>query len=97
MSLEMTLMEGAEAKNCTDGAGAVTPDPGKSLGVQLVLSFAIGISAFLLFCVCCPLLDRANITDFASCSRTMVVLNTNPAPVSAPTMACSLCCEETSP
>lgn len=33
----------------------IAPDTGKSLEVQLVLSLVIGVSAFLVFCVCLSL------------------------------------------
>jgi hypothetical protein len=55
MSLEMILMEGEEKrKGKCSGDDAVKPDLEKSLEVQFVLSLAIGVSAFFLFCVCPP-------------------------------------------
>ena len=55
MSLEMNLIMGDESDkgNCS-GNAAVKPDLGKNAEVQFVLSLAIGVSAFLLFCVCLP-------------------------------------------
>ncbi|EKJ75528.1 hypothetical protein FPSE_04303 [Fusarium pseudograminearum CS3096] len=55
MSLEMIMMEVDEQgkRNCS-GDAAVKPDTGKKLEVQLVLSLAIGISAFFLFCFLRP-------------------------------------------
>lgn len=56
MSLEMKLIMGdkSDEKNCS-GNAAVRPELGKNIEVQFVLSLAIGVSAFLLFCVCLPL------------------------------------------
>jgi hypothetical protein len=60
MSLEMIMMDGGEEhKGKCSGDAAVKPDLGKNLEVQLVLSLAIGISAFFLFCVCPSILERA--------------------------------------
>ncbi|KAF5247552.1 hypothetical protein FAUST_789 [Fusarium austroamericanum] len=55
MSLEAIMMEVDEQgkRNCS-GDAAVKPDTGKKLEVQLVLSLAIGISAFFLFCFLRP-------------------------------------------
>lgn len=60
MSLEAIMMEVDEQgkRNCS-GDAAVKPDTGKKLEVQLVLSLAIGISAFFLFCVCLLILNCA--------------------------------------
>ncbi|GKU06893.1 hyp1 protein [Fusarium langsethiae] len=55
MSLEMIMMEVDEkGKRKCSGDAAIKPDSGKSLEVQLVLSLAIGISAFFLFCFLRP-------------------------------------------
>ncbi|KAG8667125.1 hypothetical protein FPOAC2_12278 [Fusarium poae] len=55
MSLEMIMMDGGEEhKGKCSGDAAVKPDLGKNLEVQLVLSLAIGISAFFLFCFLRP-------------------------------------------
>jgi hypothetical protein len=56
MSLEMNLIMGDKSGegNCS-GDAAVRPELQKNMEVQFVLSLAIGVSAFLLFCVCLPL------------------------------------------
>ncbi|KAH7198223.1 uncharacterized protein B0J16DRAFT_352885 [Fusarium flagelliforme] len=55
MSLEMNLIMGdkSDEGKCT-GDAAVKPDLQKNMEVQLVLSLAIGVSAFLLFCYLRP-------------------------------------------
>lgn len=56
MSLEMNLIMGDESgEGKCSGDAAVKPDLGKNMVVQFVLSLTIGVSAFLLFCVCLPL------------------------------------------
>ncbi|RGP74265.1 hypothetical protein FLONG3_6177 [Fusarium longipes] len=56
MSLEMFMMEveGKSKEKCTSGDSAVNPNVGKNLEVQFVLSLAIGVSAFFLFCFLRP-------------------------------------------